>query len=71
MKILGVSIDERFLTHRLKSTSLAGITCVLVAFALWAHHFYIRHVFSWDLFIVIMTNALVKVSSMIWFRFHE
>jgi hypothetical protein len=33
--VIGRFIDERFLTHRLRSTSLAGITCVLLAFALF------------------------------------
>ena len=31
MNILGLSIDERFLTHRLRSTSIAGITCAILA----------------------------------------
>jgi hypothetical protein len=33
--ILGRAIDERFLNHRLRSTSLAGVTGGLVAGALF------------------------------------
>jgi hypothetical protein len=71
MNILGVSIDERFLTHRLKSTSTAGISGALVGGALFLHHYYIRHVFSWDLFAVIATIAVVKISLMIWYRLND
>ena len=71
MKVLGVSIDERFLTHRLKSTSVAGISSTILALLLFMHHFYIRHIWSWDLAAVAITNVAVKMSLMVWYRFHE
>ncbi len=65
---LGDTIDERFLTHRLRSTSLAGVAGALVAVGLWSYRYYIDHVWSWDLFAVAMTIAGVKVAAMIWYR---
>jgi len=61
-------IDERFLTHRLKSTSLAGILGALVAVGFWAHDYYFNGIWRWDLFAVIATMAAVKIVAMIWYR---
>jgi len=71
MNILGVSIDERFLTHRLRSTSIAGITSTILALALFAYHFYWQHIWSWDLAAVALTNVAVKLSLMIYYRTME
>ena len=68
IRILGKEIDERFLMHRLKSTSLAGISGGLVAIGLWSYRYYIDHVWSWDLFAVAVTIVGVKVAAMIWYR---
>ena len=71
LPIVGVEIDERFLMHRLKSTSLAGVVGALVAAALWGYRYYVQHVWSWDLFAVIATIAAVKVAAMIWYRLRD
>jgi len=65
--ILG-RIDERFLEHRRRSTSLAGITGGILAIALWAWHYYVDKVWNWDLFAVAVTIAAVKMGLMIWYR---
>ncbi len=65
--IVGRMIDERFLNHRRQATSLMGIIGGLVATALFFYRFYINHIWSWDLFIVIATIVLVKVSVMTWY----
>jgi hypothetical protein len=64
---LGSRIDERFLEHRRRSTSLAGIIGGLVAIGLWAYRWFADHVWNWDLFAVALTIALVKVALMIWY----
>lgn len=61
------TIDERFLTHRRRSTSIAGIAGGYVAVLLFAYRFYINHIWSWDLLSVAMTIAVVKVGLMIWY----
>jgi hypothetical protein len=66
--IVGKAIDERFLNHRLRSTSLAGIIGGVVAMLLFAYRYYINHVFSWDLFAVALTIVGVKMAVLIWYR---
>lgn len=66
--VLGSVIDERFLTHRLRSTSLAGIIGGLVAIALFGYRFYVNHIWSWDLFTVAITIVVVKLTVMTWYR---
>jgi hypothetical protein len=66
--IVGTKIDERFLNHRLRSTSLAGIIGGLVAISLFGYRFYANHAWSRDLFIVIATILLVKFSVLTWNR---
>ncbi|MGA2374730.1 MAG: hypothetical protein ABSF72_04375 [Candidatus Sulfotelmatobacter sp.] len=66
--IVGSLVDERFLNHRLKSTSLAGIIGGLTAIGLFSYRFYINHVWSWDLFVVVMTILGVKLTVMAWYR---
>jgi hypothetical protein len=65
--ILGTVIDERFLEHRRRSTSLASIVGGLVAIGLFAYRFYVNGLWSWDLFAVAMTIVVVKLAAMIWF----
>ncbi len=65
--ILGRAIDERFLNHRLKSTSLAGIIGGVFASLLFAYRFYFNHVWSWDLFAVAVTIVGVKMTVMTWY----
>ena len=60
--------DERFLMHRLKSTSLAGVIGGLCATGLFAWRFYVDHVWSWDLFAIAATMVAVKIAVMIWYR---
>jgi len=64
-------IDERFLAHRLRSTSIGGLCGALVAAALLLYRYYVQHVWSWDLFAVIATIAGVKLLIMAWYFFTE
>ena len=66
--ILGWTIDERFLTHRLRSTSLGGIAGMLLAAVLFFYHLFGAHLIRWDLFAIVATAALVKMSVLIWYR---
>ena len=61
-------IDERFLTHRLRSTSTAGIVGGVLAIGLWFYRYVVDHRWSWDLFAVACTIAGVKIALMIWYR---
>ena len=59
--------DERFLTHRLRSTSIAGVSGGVVAIALFEYRLLFQHVWSWDLLAVGITIAVVKLALMTWY----
>jgi hypothetical protein len=66
--ILGWTIDERFLMHRQRSTSIGGMAGVAVAGAFFFYDLFARHVQRWDLFAVIAAAALVKLAVLTWYR---
>ena len=68
---LGKFVDERFLEHRRRSTSIAGIAACLVALALFEYRFFVNHFWSWDLLAVAITMVVIKMSMMVWYRFHD
>ena len=61
-------IDERFLRHRLRSTSYGGIAAATVATLLWYYRFTVDHRFSWDLLSIPITMIIIKWSLMLWYR---
>ena len=64
----GRVIDERFLEHRRRSTSMGAVAGSLVAGGLYFYRYFVGHVISWDLLTVIAAMAVVKMSFMIWYR---
>lgn len=69
--VLNRVVDERSLTHRLRSTSIAGIVGGVTALGLFAYRFYHDHIWNWDLFAVGATIAGVKLAAMIWYHFTD
>jgi hypothetical protein len=69
LPILG-TIDERFLTHRLRSTSIGGLSAILLAAAMFFYNIS-RHVIRWDLLAIIATAAVVKMGVMVWYRMRD
>jgi hypothetical protein len=69
--ILGKFVDERFLEHRRRSTSVAGIAGALIALVFFEYRVFHDHIISWDLFAVIFVMAAVKISMMLWYRFKD
>jgi membrane protein YdbS with pleckstrin-like domain len=65
--VLGIEIDERFLEHRRRSTSIASIVGGFVAIGLFLYRYYVDGVWSWDLFAVGATIAVVKLSLLTWY----
>ena len=65
--VLGIVIDERFLEHRRRSTSIACIVGGFVAIGLFAFRYFVQGVWSWDLFAVGATIVVVKLSMMAWY----
>ena len=66
--IIGTQIDERFLNHRLRSTSMAGVAGGVVALGLFAYRYYHDHYWSWDLLAVGVTIVAVKLAVLAWYR---
>jgi hypothetical protein len=60
-------VDERFLTHRLRSTSIAGVSGGVLAVAIFEYRLLFQHVWSWDLLAVGITIAVVKLALMTWY----
>jgi hypothetical protein len=68
MSALGTAIDERFLMHRLRATSIASIAGGSVAMGLFIYHNWVDHVWNWELFSIGLTMAVVKQGLMAWYR---
>ena len=64
-------IDERFLMHRLRSTSMGGVMGGTVAVLLFAFHYYHDHVWNWELLAVALTMIVVKWSLFLWYRLRD
>ena len=67
MRFLGKVVDERFLEHRRRSTSVAGVAGGIAAVGLFEYRLLFDHVWSWDLLAVGITVAVVKLALMIWY----
>jgi len=69
--ILARVFDERFLRHRLRSTSIAGIAGGALAGALFLWHYYTEHVLRWELAAILATMVVVKWAVMAWSLMRE
>jgi len=67
--ILSKYVDERFLDHRRRSSSIAGFAVLALATVIFEYRLLAHHVYSWDMLAIILTFALVKISLCIWYRF--
>jgi hypothetical protein len=67
MSLLSRIVDERFLTHRRQSTSVAGMITSSVATILFAYRYFSEHVWSWDLLAVSLTFVGIKLALMAWY----
>jgi hypothetical protein len=68
--ILGKFVDERFLDHRRRASSVAGITTAILAVLLFEYRFFVNHIWSWDLIALVLTFLVLKMSLFTWFRFN-
>jgi hypothetical protein len=66
MSFLSQFIDERYLAHRERATSIGGTAAAVLAICLFAWRFYFDHIWSWDLLAVGLTAAVVKIAVMVW-----
>ncbi len=60
-------LDERFFAHRQRSTSIAGVTVVIVSLLAFEYRVVFKHAWSWDLFAVVLGFVVIKMSLMIYY----
>jgi hypothetical protein len=65
-RILGITVDERFLDHRRRSTTFAAMAGALVSGGLFEYHLIRDHRYAWELGAVLLAMVVVKLSSMLW-----
>ena len=65
--VFGRVFDERFLNHRLRSTSVGGVVGGALALGLFTYHYYHDHFWSWELLGIGITIVVVKWAVMTWY----
>jgi len=68
---LGQFVDERFLEHRRRASSVAGITTAVLATVVFEYRLLRYGTFSWDLAAVVVAFAVLKMSLFFWYRFRD
>ena len=67
MSFLSRFVDERFLMHRLKSSSAAGIAAAVLAVVLFEYRLLRHHVWDWTLLAIGLAFVAVKLALMTWY----
>jgi hypothetical protein len=70
-KILGVTVDERFLDHRRRSSTLAMIAGALVSGSLFEYRLIAQHRYDWGMAAVLLAMLATKLTAMTWLRFAD
>jgi hypothetical protein len=66
--ILNQFIDERFLDHRRRSSSIAGFATLIAAGCIFEYRIFAAHVIDWEMLAIILIFAVVKISMFVWYR---
>jgi len=64
-------VDERFLDHRRRSSSIAGFSVLILAACIFEYRLLFEHMISWDMGAIVLTFAVVKMSLFTWYRIHS
>jgi glucan phosphoethanolaminetransferase (alkaline phosphatase superfamily) len=70
LPIAGI-IDERFLMHRTRSTSIGGMAAILLTAVFFFYNLFTTHLMRWDLFAIVATAAIVKIAVLIYYRLND
>lgn len=65
---LGPFVDERFLEHRRRASSFAGIVAAVLALLLFEYRFLRYEIWDWALFAVAMVFLILKMGLFFWYR---
>jgi hypothetical protein len=69
--ILGRFVDERFLEHRRRSSSNAGIATCVATVCLFEYRRFRDHVWSWDLLALALIFLAMKMGLFTWYRMND
>lgn len=69
--VLNKFVDERFLEHRRRSSSIAGIVSAVLALVLFDYRLLHDRVWAWDLLAVGLAFVVLKLSLFTWYRFND
>ncbi len=64
MSLLSKVVDERFLEHRRRSTSYAGMTVAAGSLLTFAYRYYAQQRWSWELLAVGLGFVAIKMTLM-------
>jgi hypothetical protein len=67
----GRIIDERLLDHRRRSSTFAVIAGALASGGLFEYHLLRQHRIDWELFSVLVSMVVVKLSALAWYHFTD
>lgn len=65
---LGPLVDERFLDHRRRASSIAGIVAAVLAIVLFEYRFWRYGIWDWDLCAIIVVFVVLKMTLFFWYR---
>jgi hypothetical protein len=65
---LGQFVDERFLSHRLRASSFAGIAVALLALVIFEYRLIRYGRWDWDLALIAVVFVVLKMAAFLWFR---
>ncbi len=68
LPLVGWLVDERFLEHRRRSTSVAGMLSAGLALVLFLYHDLVDGELRWELFAVGATFVVIKLAVLLWLR---
>jgi uncharacterized membrane protein len=68
---LGQFVDERYLEHRRRASSAAGIVAALAAVVLFEYRYLRYGVWNWDLAMLAIMFAVIKMGLFFWYRFRD
>ena len=68
---LGQFVDERFLDHRRRASSTAGILVCVLAIVLFEDKFIRYNIWDWNLFAIVLVFLVLKTSLFFWYRAHR
>ena len=69
--LLGKFVDERFLEHRLRSSSAAGIAAAIAGLLLFEYRWLHDGIWSWDIAVPVLVFLVLKLSLFTWYRLNR